>query len=148
MLEHREGSLRVGQSVLLYTEGELEEVLVLDILPENRVRVFGLGDSLSVIPVEEIFCYLDGPTDCETEDKSNVLLEVEPVEGGFSPYKGIKSEGHRIQFRTVMDGAEIDVGGYVVGVKSRGFKNVYIVTELGSSAFERYWLVPSQNILE
>lgn len=147
MLEHREGSLRVGQSVLLYTEGELEEVLVLDILPENRVRVFGLGKSLKVIPVEEIFCYLEGPTDCETEDRSNVLLEVEPFDG-LSPYKGVKAEGHSIKFRTMMDGAEIDVGGYVVGVKSQGFKSIYIVTELGSSALERYWLVPSQNILE
>lgn len=125
--------LRVGQSVL--TENLLEGRVVCF---KNGLVTLLLENSALECPSSHIVCVLRGPTQPETEDIPFVSLNLEAQ--GTPPKIGTPfSFGTPCTWELEMNGGSIEIKGTVLSSTSQSTT----LSEWGSSAEERVWIVPT-----
>lgn len=135
-------AIKVGQRLLT---SSLEEVLVLQV--KDGFFLVSCGDQIFFLTPQEIFGVILNVRSAETEDVGHVQLSVEETKKARPTSRkngsGFFKLGARASWTINLDSADLKIRGFVL----KGSSYCTVLSELGVSAPERTWLVPT-NLLE
>ena len=139
--------MRVGTLVLVDVEGELTQKRVLDVAG-SYVMVEWLGKSQWFSQTDLCFKgVISAPTEADVSDEGNISIYVEDEIDEVYTLSHFPVLGERVQFDVLVDGADLEVTGYVIKPYKDSCDVVRVsCTEHGSLGFRRYWEVPVSRL--
>lgn len=139
--------MRVGTLILVKLEGELAQKHVLDVAG-SYVMIDRGGQPHWISQTDLCFKgVVSAPTEADVSDDGNVSIYVEDDIDEEYTLSHVPVLGERVQFEVELDGADLEVTGYVIKTYKDSCDVVRVsCTEYGSLGFKRYWEVPVSRL--